>query len=142
MPELRYPRYREPLAVPMYDSVEAYVYAPEFDPNESAKGCQCPRRIEGGCVEDLGLPGLQEQFRDRYRRVWTVLGRERAADPVSGRVRATTVMLRRMEAGRPVFKTIRCADAPVTENRYEQNRDGRPPAFLRLPRQPATPVDS
>lgn len=141
MPRLRQPP-PEPVAPPLYDSAETYLLAPEFDPDESADGCQCPRRVDGGCVEDLGLPGLQEQFRDRFRRVWTVLGRERVADPLTGKVRATTILIRRTEAGRPVFKTIRCADPLVVENRYEQNRDGRPPASARLPFQPAAPVDS
>ncbi|MFC5668252.1 hypothetical protein ACFP3U_35475 [Kitasatospora misakiensis] len=38
-----------------------------------------------------------------------------------------------MENGKAVYKNFHCADAPVTENQYERNRVGRPPASARLP---------
>ncbi len=90
-------------------------------------------------MENLGLPGLMGQFIDGRGRMWTLLKRTRHGDPMTTRIRRTSVLLRRIEKGRLVYKKFHCADAPVTENRYEQNRPGRPPASARLPFQAKKP---
>ncbi|MFJ8437278.1 hypothetical protein ACIQ9P_38905 [Kitasatospora sp. NPDC094019] len=102
-------------------------------------GCFCPRRREGGCIENLGLPAaLLGQFMDGNGHVWTLLSRERVKDPVTDQIRRTTVLLSRNDTGRRVFKTVSCAGPPRVENRYEQSRSGRPPASARLPFQVKT----
>lgn len=100
-----------------------------------ADGCECPQPDK--CVERLKLPPLLGNFRDKHGRLWTVLGRRRFADPLTGRVRYTEVCIRRFERDHPVHMTIRCAGPPAMENRYERNRPGRPPKTERLPFQPA-----
>ncbi|MFB7671288.1 hypothetical protein ACFC26_07705 [Kitasatospora purpeofusca] len=50
---------------------------------------------------------------------------------MTDRIQRTTVLLRRIEDGQAVYKTIHCADAPTAENRYERTRPNRPPASER-----------
>ncbi|MFJ4666756.1 hypothetical protein [Kitasatospora purpeofusca] len=97
-------------------------------------GCFCPQRRKGGCVENLGLPAaLLGQFMDGNSHVWTLLSRKRVKDPVTDRIRRTTVLLSRIDGGQRVFKTIHCAGPPKAENHYEQSRTERPPASARDP---------
>ncbi|MFB7675622.1 hypothetical protein ACFC26_29860 [Kitasatospora purpeofusca] len=113
-------------------------FGPPVLPRVTSGGCFCPQRRKGGCVEILGLPGLMGQFMDGRGQVWTLLSRERSKDPVTDRIQRTTVLLRRIEDGQAVYKTIHCANEPSTENPYERNRPDRPPASARLPFQAKT----
>ncbi|MFB7377954.1 hypothetical protein ACFC6U_13330 [Kitasatospora purpeofusca] len=127
-------------SVPEHDKWGAYESGADAPSLVEALSCNCPRRREGGCVENLGLPGLMGQFTDGHGRVWTLLKRTRHGDPTGIRVQRTTVLLRRIEHGQTVYKTFHCAAAPVVENQYERNRVDRPPASARLPFQTKKPT--
>ncbi|MEU7096042.1 hypothetical protein [Kitasatospora aureofaciens] len=89
---------------------------------------------------------MQCQFLDGHGQLWTVLRRDQLADPSTGKINCTRVIIRRFEKidgqMEAIFKTIRCAGPVPIENQYEMNRPGRPPRAQRLPFEPATPVGS
>lgn len=105
--------------------------------------CDCSQPVR--CVLRLELPPVQGTFLDGQGRLWTVLGRDQFADPITGRINYTRVLLRRFGKvngkPEPVYLPIRCGSPEPFENRYEQGRQGRPPRSVRLPFEPATPVN-
>ncbi|MFJ9694880.1 hypothetical protein [Kitasatospora sp. NPDC101183] len=57
-----------------------------------------------------------------------MLRRTKTADPVSGLINRTEIVISRMgEDGREIRKQYRCAGPVSIENQYEKNRPGRPP---------------
>lgn len=98
-------------------------------------GCGCARKADGGCVDDLDLPGLLGFYLHPDGRRGTFLGRRRFGDPITGRVTHTVVAFRGMDAaGQLGGWALRCAGPPTTENRYEAAREGRPPEHVRRKR--------
>nr|BEK66803.1 hypothetical protein KPHV_40300 [Kitasatospora purpeofusca] len=106
-----------------------------------ATGCDCPRKTEGGCVDDLKLPALQGQYRHTDGRRGVFLGRRRFGDPITGMVRYTTVTFRDFSREKPILWTLRCAPPRRIENRYEAARPDRPPARARDPFKAKKPVN-
>ncbi|MER7848467.1 hypothetical protein ABTZ03_31535 [Kitasatospora sp. NPDC096077] len=109
---------------------------------DNSGGCSCPQPAR--CVLRLELPPVQGQMKDAQGRIWTVLSRRQLADPTTGVINSTRIVLRRVEevSGKamPTFLTIRCAGPPSYENEYERRRETRPPRAERLPFEPARPA--
>lgn len=91
--------------------------------------CQCPQPDR--CVLQLKLPPPGGTFLDSQLRRWAVTGRKQIADPVTGLIRNTTLVIRRVTAGTPVERTYTCAGPVQTETHYEKNRPHRPPTRVR-----------
>ncbi len=95
-------------------------------------GCECARKADGGCVDDLSLLPLLGFYRHADGRAGTFLGRRRHGDPLTGRVAFTIVAFRGVDAtGRIVRWALLCAGPPTSESRYEAVRESRPPESVR-----------
>ncbi|MGW3073518.1 hypothetical protein [Kitasatospora sp. NPDC001132] len=96
----------------------------------NAVTCQCPQPEK--CVLRLQLPPPRGSFLDGQLRRWMVVGRSQVADPVTGAIRNTTIVIQRVTAGEPVERTFTCAGPVKVENRYDSRRLHRPPTRVRI----------
>nr|BFD90785.1 hypothetical protein KitaXyl93_21450 [Kitasatospora sp. Xyl93] len=87
--------------------------------------CQCPQSDK--CVLRLQLPPPDGSFLDGQLRRWTVVSRNQSADPVTGTIKNTTIVIELVTASVPVRRTYTCAGPVKVENRYDRQRPGKPP---------------
>ncbi|MFB7905250.1 hypothetical protein ACFC1T_02310 [Kitasatospora sp. NPDC056076] len=102
----------------------------EFEVDTS--DCQCPQRAAGLCVQSLGLPPRGGWYVHYDGRTGTLVLRKARHDPLSGAIVQTAVKFECVNSdGRTATWALKCAGPLHVENRYEAERDSRPPTSVR-----------